>query len=229
MVKFIAAPFGNYLKLHMCTSITGSWTALYRRGRYVQVIKTVRYDWLHKGWVNRLGLRNLGIDYALEKHNEKEVLSIAAINKNDWAILNSKIPRHYNIEINLSCPNVAEVGIGNNIRDLLDSQRQWCIAKVSPIGCTNLVDKLVELGFTQIHASNTLPSSRGGLSGISVKPYSIKIIEYIKRTHSHIEVIGGGGINTVQDITDYRNAGADHVSFASVCFTPWRLPSLIAV
>jgi dihydroorotate dehydrogenase len=183
--------------------------------------------------VNKLGLRNQGILHGVrfENHDEvagRNVLSIAAIDDGDWEKFNQIIPQHYSIELNLSCPNVAEVGIDASISVMLSKYRRWCIAKVSPLSSKEEIDFIIGLGFNQIHASNAVPDSTyGAISGTIVKKYSLRIIEHIKKKHSHVQVIAGGGIHSVSDIDQYRNAGADHVSFGSVCFTPWRLPPLI--
>jgi dihydroorotate dehydrogenase len=239
MIKFISAPFGNYIKSRNATSVSGSWTLNRRPGRFSQVFKTVRYRTIHKGlvsyggWVNKLGLRNQGILHGVrfENHDEvagRNVLSIAAIDDGDWEKFNQIIPQHYSIELNLSCPNVAEVGIDASISVMLSKYRRWCIAKVSPLSSKEEIDFIIGLGFNQIHASNAVPDSTyGAISGTIVKKYSLRIIEHIKKKHSHVQVIAGGGIHSVSDIDQYRNAGADHVSFGSVCFTPWRLPPLI--
>ena len=53
------------------------------------------------------------------------------------------------------------------------------------------------------------------------------IIEYMKSTHSHVEIIAGGGVTNSKDVKRYTDAGADHISLGTVCFTPWRIKSLI--
>ena len=39
MNKFIAAPFGNYIKTSKTISVTGSWTVDKRTGRLRQIVK----------------------------------------------------------------------------------------------------------------------------------------------------------------------------------------------
>ena len=90
-----------------------------------------------------------------------------------------------------------------------------------------MVDKLVDMGYTYIHASNTVPSAKGGLSGKIIRPYTMKIIDYIKNKHTHVKIIAGGGVFTKQDADAYLNAGADHISLGSVCFTPWKIKGII--
>ena len=77
----------------------------------------------------------------------------------------------------------------------------------------------------QIHASNTL-HKQGVISGRVLTPYTLKILEYIKLTHPHVEVIAGEVYNK-QDVQRYKDAGADHISLGSVCFTPWKINELL--
>jgi hypothetical protein len=63
MKKFIAAPFGNYIKTKNTISVSGSWTVEKRTGRIIQIAKTLRYT--KKGWVNKIGLRNPGVEFGL--------------------------------------------------------------------------------------------------------------------------------------------------------------------
>ena len=44
----------------------------------------------------------------------------------------------------------------------------------------------------------------GGLSGPSVKPYSLDLIRYIKSKYKDTVVIGGGGIRSIKDVKDYK-------------------------
>ena len=58
-------------------------------------------------------------------------------------------------------------------------------------------------------------------------PYTMKIIKYIKETHPHVQVIAGGGVKCRKDAQDYLDAGADHVSLGTVCFTPWKIRGIV--
>ena len=228
MTTFISAPFGNYLKFKNATSVTGTWTYQPRPGLLKQIFKTLRYT--NQGWRNKLGLRNAGINYGLKKTNSNEVLSIAAIDKNDWINLESIIPSNQNIELNISCPNLEVHQDTTNFKgfDLWTNRiAKWCIIKVPPIASYELLDKIVDLGFTQIHASNTLPTDKGGLSGKVLLPYTKRIIEYLKSKYNHIEVIAGGGIQKSWHAEYYKNLGADHISIGTACFNPYKVWKIV--
>jgi dihydroorotate dehydrogenase len=225
-MHFIAAPFGNYIKRKDAISVTGTWTVHPRPGRLLQIIKTLRYT--STGWRNQLGLRNPGILHALTKHKTEDVLSVANLEPRDWYILHDLVSKRYSVEVNISCPNVDHnPDILDGIHLWTETKRPWCIVKVPPTIENEFIDILVDLGYNQIHASNTLPTSKGGLSGSVLISHTLRIIQYIKTVHPHVTVIAGGGVNNVETKQIYLDAGADHISLGSVCFTPWRIKSII--
>ena len=65
----ISPPFGNYLSLAKVISITGSFTLESQDGLLFQTINTLRYSFDYEGWINKIGLRNKGIDYAIKNHD----------------------------------------------------------------------------------------------------------------------------------------------------------------
>ena len=225
MNKFIAAPFGNYIKTKNTISVSGSWTVEKRTGRIVQIVKTLRYT--KRGWVNKIGLRNPGLTIGLPKHKTGEVFSIAGIEKDDWRLFAEKIPNDFNIEVNMSCPNIDAHYI-DGIEDFEPDTRNWYIGKISPLTTFQELDEYInKFRFKQIHACNTLPIDKGGLSGKELIPYTSKFVKHIKDSYPDIEVVAGGGIDSVKDIEYYKNIGADHISLGTVCFNPLKLRKLI--
>lgn len=71
MILFINPPFGNYINLPYIIPIRGSFTLEPRNGLFLQIIKTLRYSFENKGWINKIGLRNKGIDYAISTYKKK--------------------------------------------------------------------------------------------------------------------------------------------------------------
>jgi dihydroorotate dehydrogenase len=146
------------------------------------------------------------------------------------------IPNTKSVEINLSCPNLPE----NTVPKLIDNdspmmftafekKRDWCIAKVSPFITGKELHHVVEkLNFRQIHLANTIPTNKGGLSGPALKQYVLQLIHYVRGMWGdHITIIAGGGIRTEDDITEYMDAGANHISLGTVCFNPFKLRKLL--
>ena len=226
---FIAAPFGNYINFRQqflnkkIISVSGTWTLNPRPGRFMQVVKTLRHT--KRGWVNKLGLRNKGIDFALKQKHD--ILSISAIDYEDWRDLHKKIPKDIDVEVNLGCPNV-QLNIWPGFANFTRDRRKWSIAKISPVLKETWIDFIVEAGFRQIHASNTIPTDRGGLSGKEIIPHTIRLLKYIKKNYPEVEVIAGGGITSKEDVERYRDYGADHFSLGTVCFTPWKIKKIIS-
>ena len=233
MKIFIAAPFGNYLSDPNAISVTGSWTLKHRAGvwkRLWRIACSLRYDRKLQGWVNALGLPNEGIEIGLKKTSPDQVLSIAGIERNDWIELESRIPEEQSIELNLSCPNITERTVWNDLPVFfLGNKREWCIAKVSPLITPEQLQFLIEeVGFTQLHLCNTLPVLRGGLSGEVLRSYVLNHLEFIRNEWGDgLELIAGGGVNSLGAASDYLAAGANHLSLGSVCFNPLKTRTLV--
>ena len=218
---FISPPFGNYLSFDNCISIKGSYTLEPRPGLIVQILKTLRYDFEKGAWINKIGLRNRGVDYGIENYNSKnEVLSVAVLNPEDIEKLVEKIPNNTNLEINVSCPNAGKKMIDKNIDKFLGPSRKWCILKLSPLVTKEQIDCYYNQGFRQFHCSNTIPVEKGGQSGKEIIKYNEETIPYIKETYKDTVVIGGGGIQDLQTIQKYKELGADHFSISTVLFNP---------
>ena len=229
---FISAPFGNYIKSSLTIPVTGTFTRNPRGNRLWSVLKTLRYDRRLGGWVNKLGLPNPGLRAGLERHIRGEVLSIAETKRGDFQKMNNIIPLNQSLEINFSCPNLKKrlPLDGASIFTKVKS-REWCIAKLSPLTDGDELEFVIEhLGFKQIHFSNTLPlpNNRGGLSGATLKPYTLELIDLVReRWGDSVTVIAGGGVQDFSGVMDYLLAGANHVSLGSVCFNPFKLRKLL--
>jgi len=231
---FISAPFGNYIKSERTISVHGTFTRNPRGNRLWSVLKSLRYDRRLGGWVNKLGLPNPGLHQGLCNVDNKpsDVLSISEIKRGDFQKMNNIIPLNQSLEINFSCPNLGKklpldgAGIFTKVKS-----REWCIAKLSPLTDGDELEFVIEhLGFKQIHLSNTLPlpNGRGGLSGATLKPYTLELIDLVREQWGNrIEIIAGGGVSDFGGVMDYLKAGANHVSLGSVCFNPFKLRKLI--
>ena len=230
---FISPPFGNYApfftkKIENGTAnfipVKGSFTLEPRDGLLLQIIKTLRYSFTTGGWINKIGLRNKGIDYAVEKYNngdyDNAVISIAVMNESDVAELLKKIPLDMPLEINVSCPNVGNHISNFGVDAFINRYRRWCILKLSPVTELNQVDSYYKMGFRQFHCSNTVPVKEGGASGEIVKPYTEKLTRYIRENYKDATIISGGGIKRVDDIENYKKCGATYYSISTLCFSP---------
>lgn len=220
---FISPPFGNYVSLPHTTSIAGSFTNEPRGGLFFQILKTLRYSFEHGGWINKIGLRNKGIDWALAHVPKDHILSVAILEKDDIPKLLGKIPDDRNIELNVSCPNAEKEMVSDGLKGFLSPRREWCIVKLSPKSTQKDIDEFYQAGFRQFHCSNTLPiRGRGGLSGPALIPYTQEKVRYISSTYPDCEIIAGGGIQTMHDYKNYICQGAHHGSISTLCFHPLK-------
>ena len=227
---FIAAPFGNWIKPVGCVPVTGTYTLHPQGNRLWRILRTLRYDFKNQGWRNRLGLPNPGVKNGLYRHHREEVLSIAEVIKGDFRKLVEIIPERTDIELNLSCPNLGKNLPWDSARVFTQKvSRKWCIAKLSPLTTPEQLEFLIDdLGFTQLHFSNTFPVARGGLSGVTLRPYTLELIRLVRENWgSDIEIIAGGGVNDFGGAYEYLNEGANHVSLGSICFNPFKLRKLL--
>ena len=229
---FISAPFGNWIKPVGCIPVTGTYTLHPQGNRLWRILRTLRYDFKSRGWRNKLGLPNPGVKNGLHKHfHGGEVLSIAEVIKGDFRKLVEIIPEKTDIELNLSCPNLGKNLPWDSARVFTQKvSRKWCIAKLSPLTTPEELRFLVEkLGFTQLHFSNTLPfGDAGGISGPVLREFTRELIELCRKEWGeNIEIIAGGGVNSIGSVTDYLSAGANHISLGSVCFNPFKLRKLL--
>lgn len=241
IMLFIGPPFGNYFGMfhhfnnknnNSISVIHGSFTKDERTGLFSQIIKTLRFSFQHNGWINCIGLRNPGIQYAIQNNlgQKNDIVSIAIKKETDIEYYKKYIPENTNIEINISCPNSTVLN-NNMISTFLNGQRKWCIVKLSPLEKNETIDRLYNLGFRQYHCCNTLPLYkeikeknifRGGLSGPSLIPYVCDKIHYIKHKYHDTTVIAGGGIQSMDTIELYKKHGADHFAISTICFNPLR-------
>lgn len=217
---FINPPFGNYFSLTNTISIKGSYTLKPRSGLFKQIWSTLYYDPKYNGWINKIGLRNKGIDYAVQHYDGNHIVSIAIMETSEVEIIKNKIPENMNIELNVSCPNTDKALIHEQLNTFLNHKRKWCIIKLSPLTEMELIDTYYKQGFRQFHCSNTLPVTNGGLSGPSLQKYTLPLIKSIRMKYPNTIIIGGGGIRHIEDIYKYKKAGADHFSISSLLFNP---------
>ena len=222
MVLFIGPPFGNYIFLPNTVSINGSYTLHHRPGLLSQIWKTLHFSEEYGGWINKIGLRNPGIDSAIQKYrkNPDEIYSIAILDNSEIPELLEKVPYTMNIELNVSCPNAEKHMVVTGIEQFINPERKWCIIKLSPKTDHKLIDNLYKKGFRQFHCSNTLPVLGGGLSGPRLIPYTNRLINYIKTKYPNTEVIAGGGIQKYDTLLNYKKLGANHFAMSTLFFHP---------
>ena len=128
-----------------------------------------------------------------------------------------------NLELNISCPNTDEDVIHNNLNKFLNDKREWCSIKLSPSTNIKLIDTYYNQGFRHFHCCNTIPIKEGGLSGVSLIPYTSKLTKQIKKKYPDSIIIAGGGIRNMNTLNYYKSCGADHYSISTLLFNPFIL------
>lgn len=223
---YISPPFGTWIQPRTALPVLGSYTLLPRPGRLGQIIKTVRK--VRGGWVNAIGLRNPGIQSL--RYRPGIVYSLAGINDGDWERLHDRLleknwPAHL-IELNLSCPNVAEYG-HPNIKTLYKFtllKNALISVKLPPDykEVRALSELSLSVGIRLIHLSNTFPSPLGGVSGDYLRLINLPLVERFATVFPQAKIIAGGGIYSLSNAQQYLNAGATHLSLATVFTNPIR-------
>ncbi len=246
----ISAPWGNYVKARGCTRTYGTFTAARRGGvtnRAWRVLKTVRYYPRLDAWVNKIGLRNPGIDWLVEKVKRPNVaaevaasvVSIHGFSASDWYTLLDKVALAgpAAVELNMSCPNVGELSWPEDLfkraRALEPAgeggaAKRRVIVKLPPVRYEAMVTAALEAGLACFHACNTLPVRGGGMSGRPLQPLSLACVRWLRQEtqgHGSVDLIGGGGVREPDDVDRFAQAGADRVALGTKLMHPRYLRS----
>ena len=145
---FIAAPFGNYMRHKNALSVKGTFTLNPNGNRVSAILRTLRYDFKNRGWVNRLGLPNPGLQFALDKYTPGDIISVTELERDDFVKIEAELDLAQSLEINLSCPNVKSAR-WDRISIFPNKYREWCIAKMAPQSTMEEIGFVINAGFTQ--------------------------------------------------------------------------------
>jgi len=207
------------------------------------------------GMLNSIGLQGPGIDHFVEhdlpwlaRHNARAVVSIAGDRAEDYVEVARRVadqPGLAMLEVNISCPNVADRGkvfacnplaAARVIRDL---RRHVPIdvpvfAKLTP-DVTDIVEiaqAVVDAGADGLSLINTLlgmdidtttlrptlAGTTGGLSGPAIRPVAVRCVWQVHAAMPHVPILGMGGIATGADALQFLLAGASAVSVGTMVF-----------
>jgi dihydroorotate dehydrogenase (NAD+) catalytic subunit len=211
------------------------------------------------GMLNSIGLQGPGIEAFVERdlpwlaaRGGRTIVSIAGGHVDDFVELAERLkgaPGVVGIEVNISCPNVANRGqvfacnpatsydVVRAVRDASDPLVP-VLAKLSP-DVTSIVDiarACVEAGADGLSMINTLLGMRpvlagttGGLSGPAIRPVAVRCVYQVhaamREGHmAQVPIIGMGGIRTGLDALEFILAGASAVSVGTVIFNDPSAP-----
>ena len=207
------------------------------------------------GMLNSIGLQGPGIDHFLEhdlpwlhEHGARAVVSIAGGSVEEFAELARRLrgaPGLSAIEVNISCPNVADRGLvfacsPTASSDVVGAVRRHTapsvpvFAKLSP-DVTDIVEiarACVDAGADGLSLINTLlgmaldldtmrpvlAGVTGGLSGPAVKPVAVRCIWQVHAALPDVPLIGMGGVRSGLDALELVLAGASAVSVGTAVF-----------
>jgi dihydroorotate dehydrogenase (NAD+) catalytic subunit len=209
------------------------------------------------GMLNSIGLQGPGIIAFLEndlpwlvEHEARAVVSIAGESVEEYADLARRLrgaPGISLVEVNISCPNVADRGqvfacssaaASDVIRavrtELSNESHPPVFAKLSP-DVTDIVEiarSVVAAGADGLSLINTslglvidphtlrpaLAGVTGGLSGPAIRPIALRCVYQVHAALPDIPILGMGGVRTGEDALAFLAAGASAVSVGTAVF-----------
>jgi len=206
------------------------------------------------GMLNAIGLQNPGMDVVVEQilpeldfSETRFIANICGSTIEDYEIVTRRFDDSAidAIEINISCPNIAEGGVhfGNypemSAKVVAACRRQTdkpLIAKLSP-NQTDIQENArlcIEAGSDGLAVINTvmgmaidteeripiIDNVRGGLSGPAIKPIALLKVRQVFEVAGpkNIPIIGQGGITTPGDALEFLIAGATTVGVGTALF-----------
>ncbi len=214
------------------------------------------------GLLNAIGLQNPGIEHYLAHDVAKfadrpcaVVGSVAGFSVEDFGDVTERLAARDEIdaiEINISCPNVADEGetfacdlnlAAAATRAARARTTKPLIVKLSPnvTDIASIARVVEEAGADALAVINTvrgmsidvdrrapkLGNVTGGLSGAAIRPIAVLAVWEVARA-VRIPILGQGGIETARDALEFILAGATAVSIGTGNFTDPRAPIAIS-
>jgi len=204
------------------------------------------------GMLNAIGLENIGLEKfvneklpLLENYKTRILVNFFGDTKEEYiemAARLSDVERVDALEMNISCPNVAEGGVSfssgpANVSRVVAVARQatkkFLIVKLSPnvADITETAKSAEGAGADALSVVNThigmamnletrkpyLANVTGGLSGPAIKPLALRMV-YATARAVKIPVIGVGGISVAEDALEFLIAGATAIQVGTANF-----------
>ena len=236
MILYVSPPFGNFcstltmvLKNKNLVPIIGTYTQFSKPGKYLNLIKSLRYDVNRQGWLNKMNMSNDGITVGLKNFvkDKNTILSIGFNNIEEIHIMSKIVPNDISLEINLHNLNITKHIDLFYLENFISNTRKHLSVKISPFINLNEIEILYNIGFRKFHCSNTINTADGDLSGKELLKLNIPLIKNIKYHFcDEIDIIGGGGIDNISSAMEYLKAGADELSISTVFLEPLKFYNL---
>ncbi len=230
--------------------VTKSVTLAPRSGR-----PTPRMAETPSGMLNSIGLQGPGIDAFIEHdlpwlaaRGARAVVSIAGSSVEDYVALARKVrgqPGLAMLEVNISCPNVADRGtvfacdpraaarvikairedghvnvpifakLSPDVTDIVAVARAVVAAGADGL---SMINTLLGMVIDTTTMRPALAGITGGLSGPAIRPVAVRCVWQVHQAMPEVPILGMGGIRTGLDALEFVLAGASAVSVGTAVF-----------
>jgi dihydroorotate dehydrogenase len=228
----VSAPFGNYVQPAGAVATLGTFTAKARAGRVWRILRTVRYYPRLRAWVNKIGLRNPGMPWLVERVRSgraavgDKLVSVHGFADGEWTELLDACREiaPLGVELNMSCPNIGEIDWPEDLFSRALATGVPVIVKLPPVRFETMFAQALAAGVRTFHCCNTLPVPAGGISGAPLKPVSLqciaRVLDLAGPRAGELRIVGGGGVREPADIDEYVAAGVHAVAIGTKVMNP---------
>lgn len=240
--------FADFIDLNRLGGIIVKGTTLHHRegNPYPRMAETP------SGMLNAVGLQNKGVDYFIEHIyprikdlDTRVIVNVSGSCIDDYVAVCEKLSpldKVAAVEINISCPNVKQGGMGfgttcsgaesvtNAVRKAYDGTM---IVKLTPnvTDITEIARAVEAAGADAMSLTNTflgmaidvekrkpmLSTITGGLSGPCIRPIAVRMVWQVANAVK-VPVVGLGGIASGRDAIEFLLAGATAVQIGTANF-----------
>ncbi|MDO4511880.1 MAG: dihydroorotate dehydrogenase [Bacteroidales bacterium] len=240
--------FADFIDLNRLGGIIVKGTTLHHRegNPYPRMAETP------SGMLNAVGLQNKGVDYFIEHiypHikdlDTRVIVNVSGSSIDDYVAVCEKLnplEKIAAVEINISCPNVKQGGMGfgttcSGAESVTSAVRKaydgTMIVKLTPnvTDVTEIARAVEAAGADAVSLTNTflgmaidvekrrpmLSTITGGLSGPCIRPIAVRMVWQVANAVK-VPVVGLGGIMNGRDAIEFMLAGATAVEIGTANF-----------
>lgn len=240
--------FADFIDLNRLGGIIVKGTTLHHRegNPYPRMAETP------SGMLNAVGLQNKGVDYFIEHIyprikdlDTRVIVNVSGSSIDDYVAVCKKLSpldKVAAVEINISCPNVKQGGMGfgttcSGAESVTSAVRKaydgTMIVKLTPnvTDITEIARAVEAAGADAVSLTNTflgmaidvekrkpmLSTITGGLSGPCIRPIAVRMVWQVANAVK-VPVVGLGGIASGRDAIEFLLAGATAVQIGTANF-----------
>ena len=240
--------FADFIDLNRLGGIIVKGTTLHHRegNPYPRMAETP------SGMLNAVGLQNKGVDYCIEHIyprikdlDTRVIVNVSGSCIDDYVAVCEKLSpldKVAAVEINISCPNVKQGGMGfgttcSGAESVTSAVRKaydgTMIVKLTPnvTDITEIARAVEAAGADAVSLTNTflgmaidvekrkpmLSTITGGLSGPCIRPIAVRMVWQVANAVK-VPVVGLGGIASGRDAIEFLLAGATAVQIGTANF-----------